>query len=129
MAQTQEPAKTLDPEVEYQLLSGQLPYGLDAARVRTPADLRRLRYIPVRHLRPDLPAWVDSVLAKGVTLGHFRANIRGRDVYLLIAAAGYFYMSNRHTLAAFLGENLDTPDAVAHWQQFVTESVLRSLKP
>ena len=72
---------------------------------------------------------IDSVLAKGVMLGHFRANIRGRDVYLLIAAAGYFYMSNRHTLAAFLGENLDTPDAVAHWQQFVTESVLRSLKP
>jgi serine/threonine protein kinase len=52
--------------IAYQLLSGQLPYGLDAARVRTPADLRCLRYIPVRHLRPDLPAWVDSVLAKAL---------------------------------------------------------------
>ena len=72
---------------------------------------------------------IESVLASGVALGQFRAGIRGRDVYLLIAAAGYFYMSNRHTLGAFLGETLDTPDAVAHWQQFVPESVLRSLKP
>jgi hypothetical protein len=34
--------------------------------VRTPADLRRLRYVPVRHLRPDLPPWVDAVLAKAL---------------------------------------------------------------
>ena len=30
---------------------------------------------------------IDYVLAMGVTLGHFRANIRGRDVYLLIASS------------------------------------------
>lgn len=50
----------------YETLGGQLPYGLDAARVRSPADLRRLRYIPLRHHRPDLPAWVDAVLAKAL---------------------------------------------------------------
>jgi AcrR family transcriptional regulator len=72
---------------------------------------------------------IDTVLASGVAQGQFRADVRGRDVYLLIAAAGYFYMSNRHTLAAFLGENLDTSEAVEHWQRFVTESVLRSLLP
>ena len=53
--------------ITYQLLTGQLPYGLEAARVRTPADLRRLRYVPARHLRPDLPAWVDAVLAKALS--------------------------------------------------------------
>lgn len=52
--------------ITYETLSGQLPYGLDAARVRSPADLRRLRYIPLRHHRPDLPAWVDAVLAKAL---------------------------------------------------------------
>jgi hypothetical protein len=72
---------------------------------------------------------IDSVLASGAALGQFRADIRGRDVYLLIAAAGYFYMSNRHTLSAFLGEDLNTPDALAYWQGFVTQSVLQSLKP
>jgi len=50
----------------YETLGGQLPYGLDAARVRSAADLRRLRYIPLRHHRPDLPAWVDAVLAKAL---------------------------------------------------------------
>jgi serine/threonine protein phosphatase PrpC len=52
--------------ITYQMLTGQLPYGLDASRVRSPADLRRLRYVPVRHLRPDLPPWVDAVLAKAL---------------------------------------------------------------
>lgn len=52
--------------ITYQMLSGQLPYGLDAARVRTPQDLRSLRYVPLRHHRPDLPAWVDAVLAKAL---------------------------------------------------------------
>lgn len=52
--------------ITYQLLSGKLPYGLDAARVRQIQDLRRLRYIPVRHHRPELPAWLDALLAKAL---------------------------------------------------------------
>lgn len=52
--------------IAYQMLSGQLPYGLNAARVRQAADLHRLRYIPLRHHRTDLPAWVDAVLGKAL---------------------------------------------------------------
>ncbi len=51
----------------YQMLCGQLPYGLDASRVRTPQDLRRLRYVPLRHHRPELPAWLDAVLQKALS--------------------------------------------------------------
>lgn len=51
----------------YQMLTGQLPYGLDAARVRQPQDLRRLRYVPLRHHRPELPAWLDAVLQKALS--------------------------------------------------------------
>ena len=50
----------------YQMLSGQLPYGLAVAQVRAPADLHRLRYVPLRHHRPDMPAWVDAVLHKAL---------------------------------------------------------------
>lgn len=50
----------------YQMLTGQLPYGLQVARMRTPADARKLRYVPVRHLRPDLPEWLDAVLHKAL---------------------------------------------------------------
>lgn len=52
--------------ITYQMLCGQLPYGLSAARVRMPQDLRRLRYVPLRHFRPELPAWLDGVLGKAL---------------------------------------------------------------
>lgn len=52
--------------IVYRMLSGQLPYGLQASRVRSAADANKLRYTPVRHLRPELPAWVDAVLQKAL---------------------------------------------------------------
>ena len=68
---------------------------------------------------------IRRVLESGQAQGLFRKDVSARDVYLLIAATGYFYMSNRHTLAAFLGEDLETPEALAHWEAFVIDSVLR----
>lgn len=50
----------------YQMLSGQLPYGLQVAQVRGPRDLHRLRYTTLRALRPDLPPWLDAVLRKAL---------------------------------------------------------------
>jgi len=50
----------------YQMLAGQLPYGLQVPRVRQPGDLRRLRYTPLRAHRPDLPDWLDSVLRQAL---------------------------------------------------------------
>ena len=70
---------------------------------------------------------VDRVLRSGVEKGVFRADVRARDLYLLIASTGYFYQSNRYTLSAFLGENLDAPEAVAQWEAFVKETVLRTI--
>jgi hypothetical protein len=40
---------------------------------------------------------------------------------------GYFYLSNRYTLSAFLGENLETPAAIAHWEAFMIDAVLRKV--
>lgn len=50
----------------YQMLCGQLPYGLQVTQLRQPADLKRLRYVPLRHHRPELPAWLDAVLHKAL---------------------------------------------------------------
>ena len=50
----------------YQMLTKQLPYGLHVSRVRASADAHRLRYVPARHFRPDLPEWVDAVLQKAL---------------------------------------------------------------
>lgn len=52
--------------IAYEMLAGQLPYGLQAARLRPGSDARRLRYVPLTHHRPDLPAWLDAVLRKAL---------------------------------------------------------------
>jgi AcrR family transcriptional regulator len=68
---------------------------------------------------------LERVLHSGARQGVFRGELRARDVYLLIASLGYFYLSNRHTLSTFLGENLEAPEALEHWERFVIDSVLR----
>lgn len=70
-----------------------------------------------------------EVLARGVQQKLFRADVAARDVYLMIASMGYFYLSNRFTLSAFLGEQLETADALAHWETFVIDAVLRTVQP
>jgi AcrR family transcriptional regulator len=72
---------------------------------------------------------LEQVLASGARKKVFRNGLSARDVYLMIAAMNYFYLSNRHTLSAFLGEKLESPEALAHWQAFVVEAVLRTVKP
>jgi serine/threonine protein phosphatase PrpC len=52
--------------IAYRMLTGQLPYGLQASRVRSAADANKLRCTPLRHFRPDLPAWADAVLQKAL---------------------------------------------------------------
>ncbi len=72
---------------------------------------------------------IEQLMESGVREKVFRSGVAARDVYLMIAAMNYFYLSNRHTLSAFLGEKLESPEALAHWQGFVVESVLRTVKP
>ncbi len=72
---------------------------------------------------------LDGVLKRGVEKGVFRGDIQARDVYLMIASMGYFYLSNRFTLSAFLGENLEAASSLAHWEDFIIEAVLRVVSP
>ena len=68
-----------------------------------------------------------DVLTSGARQGLFRTDVVARDVYLMIAALGYFYLSNRFTLSAFLGEDLETPAALAHWEAFLIDAVMRTV--
>ena len=72
-------------------------------------------------------ATVGELLQNGIAQGLFRADVSARNVYMLIMATAYFYMSNRYTLSVFLGENLQTPEAIAAWQSFISTTVLRSV--
>ena len=72
-------------------------------------------------------AITDSVLQAGIAQGLFRPTLNARDVYLMIASMAYFYLSNRFTLSSFLGENLEAPAALAHWEAFVIDAVRRAV--
>ena len=65
------------------------------------------------------------VLTRGAAQNLFRTDVAARDVYLMIAAMGYFYLSNRFTLSTFLGEDLETEKALTHWEAFIVDAVLR----
>jgi AcrR family transcriptional regulator len=69
-----------------------------------------------------------EVIERGAQQKLFRADVNARDVYLMIAALGYFYLSNRFTLSAFLGEKLETVEALSHWEAFVVDAVLRTVR-
>jgi len=73
-------------------------------------------------------AITDTVLKSGAAQGLFRADLSARDLYLMIAALAYFYLSNRFTLSAFLGENLEAPEQLAHWEAFLIDAVLRQVR-
>lgn len=52
--------------IAYQMLSGRLPYGAEAARARTKAAQRRLQYRSVLDESREIPAWIDGALARAV---------------------------------------------------------------
>lgn len=52
--------------ITYQMLTGRLPYGPEAAQVRTRAGLNRLSYTPVLHYNRGCPAWIDGALRKAL---------------------------------------------------------------
>jgi TetR/AcrR family transcriptional regulator, upper aerobic nicotinate degradation pathway regulator len=72
-------------------------------------------------------AIINELLQNGMAQKLFRKDVSARNVYLLIVATAYFYMSNRYTLSAFLGENLQTADAIEAWQAFISSTVMRSV--
>lgn len=78
----------------------------------------------MRELVSPAITMLDRVLAAGAEQGLFR-EVSARDVYLAIASLGYFYLSNRYTLSAFLDEPLMEQDALMHWRSFIADAVLR----
>lgn len=52
--------------ITYQMLTGKLPYGAQAARARTRSAQRKLNYQSALHDEREIPAWIDDVLKKSV---------------------------------------------------------------
>jgi AcrR family transcriptional regulator len=76
-------------------------------------NLHRARYLRqsqrIRDLHFPLVDIISQLLARGEKAGVFRAGVDPVQLYITIAALGFFYLSNRHTLSTIFGRELDTP--------------------
>ena len=58
----------------------------------------------------------------------FRAGVDPVQLYVTIAALGFFYLSNRHTLSTIFGRDLSAPKSLAEREQHIVDVVLNYLK-
>ncbi len=50
--------------IVYEMLTGKLPYGKELSA----RNIKRARYIPIKHYNPGIPIWVDKAVEKAVSI-------------------------------------------------------------
>lgn len=89
--------------------------------------LRRSRKIRELHL--SLLQVIADLLERGRRAGVFRAGIDPAELYISIAALGFFYFSNAHTLSVIFNRDLTAPAARRRHSRHAVEVVLGFLRP
>lgn len=96
-------------------------------------NLHRARYLKgsqkVRKLYSPLLAMIRDLLERGVATGVFRRDVDPIDLYITIAALGWFYFSNNHTLSAIFGRNLQSPAQQRARLAHTVDVILGYLRP
>jgi AcrR family transcriptional regulator len=80
-------------------------------------------------LHSPLIAQIAKLLESGAELGCFRRDADPVNIYISIAALGFFYLTNRFTLATIFQRNLMTADALEAWGEHMADMVIASLRP
>jgi AcrR family transcriptional regulator len=78
----------------------------------------------VSQLSFPLLSILSDLLERGVQSGVFRKGIDPVQIYVTIAALGYFYLSNRYTLTRFLSRELMEEQQRTEWLQHMTQVVM-----
>ena len=71
---------------------------------------------------------ISALLDRGREAKLFRSGIDPVQLYLTIAALGFFYLSNQHTLSTIFDRDLAAPANLKARGQHVTEVVLAYLR-
>ena len=91
---------------------------------------RHLRRSPrVREMHSPLVGLLEGVLARGGASGALRGGVDAVQLYISIAALGFFYLSNRYTLGTIFGRDLSSPEALAARADHAVEMVMGYLRP
>jgi AcrR family transcriptional regulator len=68
---------------------------------------------------------VRSIYDRGVAEGVMRPNLRPIDIYITIASASFFNVSNRYTFKAIFGHDMSLKEEIARRREALTDTVLR----
>lgn len=80
--------------------------------------------IRVSQLSFPLLSLLSDLLARGAQDGVFHKNIDPVQIYITIAALGYFYLSNRYTLSRFLSRDLMEEEQRHEWLRHMMQVVM-----
>jgi AcrR family transcriptional regulator len=91
-------------------------------------NLHRARHLKeskeIRAMHSPLVAMLEGLLQRGQRAGVFRRGVDAVQLYISIAALGYFYLSNNHTLSTIFGRDLMRAQALRQRLAHMTEFVL-----
>lgn len=100
---------------------------LNSENLHRAAHLKRSRKIRAMH--SPLVATLSEILDRGIREGVFRRGVDPVQLYVSIAALGYFYLSNNHTLSTIFDRDLmcaaAKADRLAHIEALVLGSLSR----
>jgi len=82
----------------------------------------------IRELHSPLVGMISTLLERGEKARVFRAGVDPVELYVTIAALGFFYLSNRHTLSTIFARDLSAPKSIAARGEHIVDVVLSYLR-
>ena len=99
---------------------------LNSENLHLARHLKRSKHVAAMH--SPFVATIQEILERGARAGRFRSGVDPVQLYISIAALGYFYLSNRHTLSTIFRRQLLAPGHRAERLQHMTALVLGYLR-
>ena len=95
-------------------------------------NLHRARHLrkskKVRQLHSPFVELIDDILRRGVAKGAFRPGLDPVDLYITIAAVGYFFLSNNRTLSTIFGRDLGSAAACRKRKKHNVDVILSAIR-
>lgn len=96
-------------------------------------NLHRARHLKrskrIREMHSPLIEMIGDLLRRGHAAGVFRGGVDPVQLYISIAALGYFYHSNIHTLSTVFGRNLASDAALKARHDHIAGVIMGYLRP
>lgn len=94
-------------------------------------NLHRARHLKrstrIQEMHSPFVKMIGDLLERGADAGLFRQGIDPNQLYISIAALGYYYLTNRFTLSVIYGRNLGASPALDERLSAIEDMVLRTV--